>query len=334
MNGGSGPLRATSIAASEQADVSSSGNTPIGCAIVGGAVWCFPTGETLTDSTLLGAGLGSTDTTSSPVQVLTPTSAPLTNVTQIAGGLASSPLFCAVVSDGSVWCWGYGGHGQLGNGGAANASYATQVMMNASTPFSNAVEVRIGEEVTCARKSDGTVWCWGTGSQGEFGATVSTTSYHPVQVPLALDGGSSVATRLAANGYGTLCALMQDTTIVCWGYNVSGQAGVTPGGIAPPTQILAGAGAGPLTGAVDLSGTSTAMCAKTSGLSVLCWGSVNGTTAQYPVAYQGPGGTAALGIIGPLTQDWAALGYIDPSGVLVDGAYDISPQPTCANLLP
>ena len=58
---------ATSVAVAEAASLNV---WQIGCAVVGGGVWCFPSG-TVTDSTLLGAGLGSSDVTSTPVQVVT-----------------------------------------------------------------------------------------------------------------------------------------------------------------------------------------------------------------------------------------------------------------------
>jgi hypothetical protein len=328
MSSGTGPLRATAIAASK----GDSSSPTIGCAIVSGGVWCFPTGGTLTDSTFLGAGLGPADSTSSPVQVLTPTGTPLANVTQLVGGLPSTGNnFCAVTSGGSAWCWGIGSNGQLGNGGAANSNYATQVMSNASTPFTNVGEVRMSYEATCARRMDGSVWCWGTNNYSEFGAATPSTSYYPVQVMLGADGGGGplTATRLGAGRSQTFCAIQSDTSLLCWGYNMYGQAGAPASSYGvPPTQILTAAGGTPLTGVVDVAGGGPyTMCAKTSALTVLCWGT-------YPVAYQNGAGTGATGIIGPLAQDQGGVAYIDPSGVLERDGTVVSPQPTCANLLP
>ncbi len=333
MDNGSGPLRATSIAASEGYE---SSVPPIGCAVVSGGVWCFPTGGTLTDSTDLGAGLGPTDTTSSPVQVLTPVSGgtPLSNVTQVVGGLpVNGANFCAVTSDGSAWCWGYGQNGQLGNGGTANSSLASQVMANASTPFTNVAEVRMGYDASCARRTDGSVWCWGNNQYDELGVPVNMTpqSYYPVQVPFSGTSAQRTATGLGAGRSETFCAIMQDTSVVCWGYNNNGQAGaISSAGNVGPTSVLVAAGGAPLTGIVDITGDGPySMCAKTGNLAILCWGAY--ASGPYPVAYQNTSNTAAVGIVAPLTESQSGVGYIDPSGLLFAAGSSSGPVPPCTN---
>ncbi|HEY1537201.1 MAG TPA: hypothetical protein VGF76_24440, partial [Polyangiaceae bacterium] len=62
----------------------------VGCALASGTVWCFPLVGTLSDSTYLGAGLGSSDSTTLPVQVVTAVAgAALTAVQQIVAGGAT-----------------------------------------------------------------------------------------------------------------------------------------------------------------------------------------------------------------------------------------------------
>jgi alpha-tubulin suppressor-like RCC1 family protein len=313
--------------------------------VAGGAVWCFPLpGYTLTDSTYLGAGLGPTDTTTSPVQVLTTTGGgtPIANITQISGGLTSYANFCAVASDGSVWCWGYGSNGQLGNGGTANSSLATQVLANAGTPFGGVAEVRIGNYATCARKTDGTVWCWGLNSYEDLGVSPTTTphSYYPIQVPFSGTSAQRTATHLATNNYDTYCAIMMDTSVVCWGYSYYGEAGALPTTspyLVGPTSVLVTSGGSALTGIVDIAGGSdTSMCAKNTNLQVQCWGSFAGSSGStpYPAAYQNSLGTAAVGIIQPLSTCSGGIDYIDPSGLLVSAGTTVNPVPPCTNLLP
>jgi hypothetical protein len=336
IDGNAGPLLASSVALSTSG-VTNSPQSPIGCAIASGLVWCFPTGETLTDSTDLGAGLGPTDTTSSPVQVQTPVNGgtPLSNITQIAGGEPKSGSnFCAAASDGSAWCWGYGQDGELGNGTTANSSFASQVMANASTPFANIVEVRVGAEVSCARRTDGSVWCWGTNGEGELAVPSSTTphNYYPIQIPFSGTTAQTTATRLAAS-LTTVCAIMQDTSVVCWGNNSYAQAGAPSSTlVVGPTSILVAAGGAPLTGIVDLAGDAESICAKTSDLALLCWGA--DASGPYPAAYENSASTAVIGIVAPLSQSPWGLGYIDPDGLLVTGGTSGGPVPPCTNLLP
>jgi hypothetical protein len=324
----------------------------IGCAVASGTVWCFPLSGSLSDSTFLGAGLGPSDTTSSPVQVVTSIGgSPLANVQQISqnayggGGGDSGATVCAVTSDGSVWCWGYGAEGQLGHGDTSNASYARQVITGPSTPFINAVEVRVGGESSCARKSDGSVWCWGTNGNGELGVAPATTatSYYPKQVAFLGTAAQRTATRLASGPVDTHCAIMQDTTVVCWGYDRYGQAGATPPAASPyavgPTSVLVASGGAPLTNVIDLAADEPSMCARTSGLDVLCWGG-SGSQAPYAVSYLDSSNTAVSGVRAPLAGGGAisggggGFGYVDPAGrVTVNGSAPTN-QPPCTNLLP
>jgi hypothetical protein len=348
---GAGPLRGSTTPttttnwAPQIAASNYTGN--VGCAIVGGGVYCFPLGGTLADSTYLGAGLGAT-ATSAPVQVVTSVggTTPLTNVTQLTSGTyGSNPNFCAVTSDMSAWCWGYGAQGQLGHGDMSTSSYARQVMSNASTPLAGVVEVRIGYESACARLMDATVWCWGTNTYAELGvpygstAPALTQSLYPVQVPFL--GSTVSAARLAANPVDTHCAIMTDASVVCWGYNSSyftaGSTVTTPAGVGP-TSVLVGAGGPGLTGVIDLASDSSgnSMCALLgSGLALECWGNTRraGITA-YPTTYQDNHSTAVAGIRGTLAGDYYGLGYVDPSGVVTYNTTATTSQPSCANLLP
>jgi alpha-tubulin suppressor-like RCC1 family protein len=67
---------------------------------------------------------------------------------------------CIVAEDGSVWCWGSNAAGQLGLG--MDAGPTTPTPMRALGD--GYVDVRAAADRTCARRSDGSLWCWGRGN--------------------------------------------------------------------------------------------------------------------------------------------------------------------------
>ncbi|MGC9079806.1 MAG: RCC1 domain-containing protein [Nanopusillaceae archaeon] len=129
----------------------------------------------------------------------------------IAAGAAHT---CALLSDGSIKCWGDNYDGQLGDG--TNITRYTPVTVQG---ISNAVAIAAGAFHTCAVLSDGTVKCWGDNYYGQLGDGTDVTRYTPVTVQ-----GISNAVAIAA-GYSHTCALLSDGTVKCWGDNEGGQLG-------------------------------------------------------------------------------------------------------------
>jgi uncharacterized repeat protein (TIGR03803 family) len=84
---------------------------------------------------------------------------PLTNIEAIAAGWYH---VLALKSDGTVWSWGFNGHGQLGGGGVMHATLASKVY-----GLSNVVAIAAGGEHSVALKSDGTIALWGYINYGQ-----------------------------------------------------------------------------------------------------------------------------------------------------------------------
>jgi alpha-tubulin suppressor-like RCC1 family protein len=135
---------------------------------------------------------------------------------------------CVVLlSDGTVWDWGYNWSGKLGDGtatisGGPNNDRYTPVQVHGSNNvgvLSGISAIMGGESHNTALKSDGTVWTWGWNMFGQLGDGTNTDRYTPVQV----SGLTNIA-ALGGRGYHTL-ALASDGTVWAWGHNVSGQLG-------------------------------------------------------------------------------------------------------------
>jgi alpha-tubulin suppressor-like RCC1 family protein len=124
---------------------------------------------------------------------------------------------CAVLTDGTVQCWGYNYYGQLGNGTKGNLAHsAVPVTVSGIT---SAAAVSVGDGHTCALLTGGTVQCWGRNDHCELGNGTMVDSSVPVTVT-----GVANATAVSTGGLHT-CALLTDGTIQCWGYNWNGQLG-------------------------------------------------------------------------------------------------------------
>jgi alpha-tubulin suppressor-like RCC1 family protein len=65
--------------------------------------------------------------------------------------------------NGTLWCWGGNGSGQLGQGDATSRTNPTQV--GALTAWAT---ISAGNFNVCGTRTDGTLWCWGLNTDGEL----------------------------------------------------------------------------------------------------------------------------------------------------------------------
>ena len=84
---------------------------------------------------------------------------------------------CALLTGGTITCWGDNPYGQLGLGNQTNFLPPSPV-----DNISTAVSVATGASHTCAALSDGTVQCWGLNDNGELGNGTTTASSTPITV--------------------------------------------------------------------------------------------------------------------------------------------------------
>ena len=100
-------------------------------------------------------------------------------------GLPSDPVSlalgavhsCAILRDGSTYCWGQNLHGQLGNG--TTESSATPKEVAGGFRF---VRIFAGGAMTCGFPDDGSEFCWGMNQGGQLGDGSRTNRTTPVRV--------------------------------------------------------------------------------------------------------------------------------------------------------
>ena len=142
----------------------------------------------------------------------TSTPTPMVNVVSIVAGEGHS---CALISDGTVKCWGKNEFGQLGFGKTGNRAIPVRV-----GNLQDAVQLTAGWGHTCALNRRGEVFCWGYGKNGELGNGVNENSAVPALAAL-MPGG----VRNIAAGDDHTCAASENGEVRCWGFNETGQLG-------------------------------------------------------------------------------------------------------------
>jgi len=198
-------------------------------------------------------GIGSFFDTSSP-----------TSVDLGSGKTAKSVAFgtshsCAILNDDSLKCWGHNWQGQLGSPPYYYVLTPTSVDLGGKTVKS----VALGIYHTCAILNDDSMKCWGYNGEGQLGIGSTTNATTPQTVNL---GSGKTVKSIGLGDYHT-CAILNDDSIKCWGYNQSGQLGNnSTSNASTPQPVVLGQAAKSVT--LRLAHT----CAILNDNSVKCWG--------------------------------------------------------------
>ena len=150
------------------------------------------------------------------------------------GSAANS--FYVITKSGDMKGWGGGGGGRLGN------ADTVQIGPTETTP----VDVELGSTVlsmyggaqhVCALRSDRQMQCWGTGGRGRLGygntANIGddeypssvTDGYGGTPITPVISNTSTEKITAHANSLWTTCAVINDASIRCWGYDGDGNYG-------------------------------------------------------------------------------------------------------------
>ena len=184
-----------------------------------------------------------------------PTATGITTAVDVAVGRDHS---CALLASGAVQCWGSNASGQLGVGSGTASSPVPMTVPG----LSGVVSLTAGTAFNCARKSDGTVRCWGTNQFGQLGDDTTTSPrFAPVAVANLTDAVKVVA------GATHTCALRAGGVMACWGSNSQGQLGTgnfTTRDV--PTAVV------DVTEFTEMAAGLRFTCGSRAGGDMFCWG--------------------------------------------------------------
>jgi alpha-tubulin suppressor-like RCC1 family protein len=191
---------------------------------------------------------------------------------------------CALLSDGSVKCWGHNDYGTLGLGDTSWRGHSPETMGDNLPAVDlgageTASAIAAGSRHTCALLSSGGVKCWGFNNFGQLGLgdTISRgdgAGEMGDDLPVVDLGEPAVALSL---GTYHSCALLIGGGVKCWGNNDFGQLGLGDtasrgddanemGNSLPAVDVSTG------WNAVSIAAGSRHTCALLIDGSVKCWG--------------------------------------------------------------
>ncbi len=202
----------------------------------------------LEDTTVLAWGyngngqLGNNTTTDSskPVTVKNHNGEPLNRVKKVSAGHRYN---LALLEDDSVWAWGEGNWGQLGNNRVDNLPAAVPVLDSAGRKLGGVKDVSAGPYHSFALlKDNGKVLAWGHNEEGQLGNPKVTANRSLVPVEVIDDGevltGVTAISAAGGDNFEFSVALLNSGEVLAWGLNNYQQLGNPQGGGVDPKPVV------------------------------------------------------------------------------------------------
>ncbi len=208
---------------------------------------------------------------------------------------------CAVMRDGSAWCWGWGSDGVLGDGTLITSSIP--VAVKSPVKWNS---VTVGHLHACGIAADGLAWCWGQNTNGALGDGTNTARSTPT---LVNDAGPWVHLKAGTS----TCGIKSDGTAWCWGSGNHGRLGTGSGTNYSSPYLVSGGGRW-----IDIDTGFNHTCGIKDDSTVWCWG--RGTEGQ-----MGNGTTTAVNLnpVQVSTIGWTtkiSVGHEHSCGIRTNGA--------------
>ncbi|KAG2429156.1 hypothetical protein HYH02_014191 [Chlamydomonas schloesseri] len=280
ITGAATPLAIAAAASSTAAAIPATTISP--AAATSATTTISPAAATSTATTISPAAAPKTAATISPAAA-TSASPSAMLVSTISAGFKHT---CALLDNGSVKCWGYNYDGQLGLGdtsprGDGPGEMGDTLPAVALGTGRTATAISVGSWHTCALLDNGSVKCWGYNDYGYLGLGDTSRRGNELgemgdRLPAVALGTGRTATAISAGGWHT-CALLDNGSVKCWGWNQFGQLGLgdtSPRGDGPgemgDTLPAVALGTGRTATAISAGVLHT--CALLDNGSVKCWG--------------------------------------------------------------
>jgi alpha-tubulin suppressor-like RCC1 family protein len=135
-------------------------------------------------------------------------------------------------ANGTIWAWGAGADGRLGDNTDVTKSSPVSVVGG----FTDWIQASAGVGHSLGLRANGTIWAWGLNSQGRLGDNTITNKSSPVLVV----GGFTDWVQVSNGGAHSL-GVRANGTLWSWGYNVNGQLGQnTSVNTSSPASVVGG----------------------------------------------------------------------------------------------
>jgi alpha-tubulin suppressor-like RCC1 family protein len=158
----------------------------------------------------------------------------------------------------SIWAWGSGLGGILGNG----ATVATCSPVSVVGGFTDWCGISAGNQHSLAIRTDGTIWAWGSNNQGQLGDVTTVSKSSPVSVVGGFTDWCGIA-----GGVENSLAIRTNGSIWAWGNPTYGRLGDgTTVAKSSPVSVVGG-----FTDWCGISGSLQSMGIRTNG-SIWAWG--------------------------------------------------------------
>lgn len=208
------------------------------------------------------------------------------------GGAEGGSHACALLSDGTIRCWGASGLPGAPHGDQDNEMGSHLPVVDLGEP---ATAITASASHTCALLSSGDVKCWGENADGQLGLGHTTPLFDTSALAAVKLGTNKKATAITA-GRSFTCALLSEGSVKCWGMGgIIGQGDGDSRGNDPDEMgdalLPVALGTGQIATAIE-AGTSHA-CAvlsdqMTGEASIKCWGrNDNGQLGQEDFNWRG-----------------------------------------------